>query len=254
MARKIGLIGAMPQELQAVVSLIQNTATRRIGGRDYHVGQLEGLDVVAVLSRGGKVAAAITVTTLILEFDVDEVIFTGVAGGLDPDVHIGDVVIGERLIQHDVDPRPVMPRFEVPLLGVTYFHSDPARVAMARAAAEAFFRDELPEELRERFDLRPPQVRHGDIASGDQFIATARAKQALTEALPRVLCVEMEGAAVAQACYELGRPCLVIRTISDAADDEASFNFMTFIDQVASRYARSIIAHIFRQIASVTKP
>ncbi len=245
MSKKIGLIGAMPQELKAVVALIQDAHSVVKGNRIYYEGTLHGQEVVAVYSRSGKVAATITVCSLILEFGVDEIIFIGVAGHIDPDLHIGDVVIAERLIQHDVDARPVMPQYEIPLLGVTYFQSDESRRKMAFEAAKFFIDHNLPDELKERFHIRKPHVVYGDIASGDQFIAGNEEVDALAKALPNVACVEMEGAAVAQACYEFGIPFTVIRTISDGADDEAEINFWEFADNVAGLYGAGIIAGMF---------
>jgi adenosylhomocysteine nucleosidase len=241
MKHRIGIIGAMPQELAAVVALIEGVEVVEKGNRQYFVGELFGSPVVAAYSRSGKVAAAITVCTLLLDFDVKEVIFTGVAGAVSQQRHIGDVVVGSRLIQHDVDARPVMPRFEIPLLGITYFETNAARSQQAVAATQVFLAERLPAALKQRFHLRHPEVVQGDIASGDQFIASDASRQQLREVLPDIECVEMEGAAVAQVCYEHGIPFTVIRTISDAADDDATVNFLSFIEEVASLYAVEII-------------
>ncbi|MEM6801894.1 MAG: 5'-methylthioadenosine/adenosylhomocysteine nucleosidase [Bacteroidota bacterium] len=239
--RKIGLIGAMPQELQAVVDLIEEVKEIEMGSRIYYEGKIKDQEVVAVFSRSGKVAAAISVCNLILHFEVDEVIFIGVAGGVKRDLKVGDVVIADRLIQHDVDARPVMPQYEIPFLGVTYFQSDKGRSERAFSAARNFLEEGLPADLKDRFNIHSPRVIYGDIASGDQFFAAEADVLALGEALPSVACVEMEGAAVAQACYEYDIPFTVIRTISDGADEDAGVNFQDFADNVANLYGAAII-------------
>jgi len=246
MSQKIGLIGAMPQELEAVVHLLEDVTEVEKGNRTYFQGKLHGQEVVAVFSRSGKVAATITVCNLILEFGVDEIIFIGVAGGVDRDLHIGDVVVAERLIQHDVDARPVMPQYEIPLLGVTYFHSDESRRKQAFDSAKNFIENDLPDALKERFHIRKPHVVYGDIASGDKFFSAEADVLALGKALPSVACVEMEGAAVAQACYEYGIPFTVIRTISDGADEHADVNFLEFANNVANLYGAAIIEGMFK--------
>ena len=245
MSKKIGLIGAMPQELQAVVDLIDQPKQSQKSNRTYYEGTLHGQSVVAVFSRSGKVAATITVCSLILDYGVDEIIFIGVAGGVDRALHIGDVVIAKRLIQHDVDPRPVMPQYEIPLLGVTYFESDEERSKVAFDSATDFVENRLPPALMERFHIRKPRVVYGDIASGDKFFSNESEVLALGEALPTVSCVEMEGAAVAQACYEFGIPFTVIRTISDGADEHADVNFLEFANNVANLYGAAIIEGMF---------
>ena len=231
----------MPQELQAVVDLIEEVKEIEMGSRIYYEGKIKGQEVVAVFSRSGKVAAAIAVCNLILHFEVDEVIFIGVAGGVKRDLKVGDVVIADRLIQHDVDARPVMPQYEIPFLGVSYFQSDKGRSERAFSAARNFLEEGLPEELKDRFNLHAPQVIYGDIASGDKFFAAEADVLALGEALPSVACVEMEGAAVAQACYEYNIPFTVIRTISDGADEDAGVSFQDFADNVANLYGAAII-------------
>ena len=119
--RIVGILGAMPQEVDDVIRLLKNAQEFSFGMRTYISGQINGTDAVVVFSRWGKVAAAATVSALIHHFAVTEIIFTGVAGAIDPKLKIGDIVIGRRLIQHDIDARPLMQRFEVPLLSKTYF-------------------------------------------------------------------------------------------------------------------------------------
>ncbi|MFA6582380.1 MAG: 5'-methylthioadenosine/S-adenosylhomocysteine nucleosidase, partial [Paludibacter sp.] len=107
----LGIMGAMPEEMDKIIASITNKQIEESGSRIYYRGELFGQEVVAVFSRWGKVAAAATVTHLILEYKVDRIIFTGVAGAISPELNVGDVVIGQRLFQHDMDARPLMRRF-----------------------------------------------------------------------------------------------------------------------------------------------
>lgn len=239
--KTIGLIGAMPQELEHVVELIENLEVTEKGNREYYSGTLNGKNVVAVFSRGGKVAAAITVATLILEYKVDVVIFTGVAGAVSRDIHVGDIVIATRLIQHDVDPRPLMPRYEIPFLGVTWFETDQVLTNKAYEATRALLEEDDEPEVRKKFGITSPKVVLGDIACGDQFIGSHDAVDQLATDIPSLQCVEMEGAAVAQVCYEYDIPFAVIRSISDNANDDAHVDFMAFIEEVANHYSVEIV-------------
>lgn len=247
----IGILAAMPQEIEHVVRDVRADQMFESGMRTYHRGQLHGRDCVVTLSRVGKVAAATTAMHLILELGVSEIIFTGVAGALSPELNVGDVVVASELIQHDLDARPLFPRFEAPLLGVSRFGIASGRVARADQAARRYLSDDLTvsilESDRDRFNLLAPRVWTGLIASGDQFITSHEARDAIRDALPDALCVEMEGAAVAQVCFEHDTPLTVIRTISDAADDAAPVDFSAFIERVASEYSRGIVRRLLSE-------
>jgi adenosylhomocysteine nucleosidase len=244
----IGLIAAMHHE---VASLLQHMeaygSVRRIGMRDYYTGRILGQDVIVVLARVGKVAAAATTVTLIQEFKVDAVVMTGLAGGVAPDVAVGDVVVAERLIQHDLDGRPFWPQYQVPLLEKAEFQTDQALRTRLQLAAQRFFQEDfearLDFETRARFRLKKPTLHTGMIASGDQFMGETRAVAQLRAALPHALCVEMEGAAVAQVCHEYDVPCAIMRTVSDRADDSAHVDFAAFLNDVASVYSDGVIRH-----------
>lgn len=244
----IGILAAMPQEIAHVVRDVRADSIHESGMRTYHRGSLHGVDCIVTLSRVGKVAAAATVMHLILEFGVSEIIFTGVAGALSPDLNVGDIVVATELIQHDLDARPLFPRFEAPLLGVSRFRVEHERAARAQRAAEQYlgadFTSAISETDRARFNLHQPRVHTGLIASGDQFITSIAARDALRDVLPDALCVEMEGAAVAQVCHEHHVPLTVIRTISDSADDDAPINFSAFMENIASEYSRGIMKRI----------
>lgn len=248
----------MPPEIAVLKRDLQNARRQTRGMREYLEGTLYGRDVVLVLSRCAKVAAASTVTTLIEVFGVDLVVFTGVAGAIDAALEIGDVVIATALLQHDLDARPLFRRFEVPLLDQILFETPPTLVALAHRSAQAYLcgamNQDVPEEVRDAFGIgSPPKISEGLIVSGDQFIAdpaaALRLRAALTTAgVPAPLCVEMEGAAVAQVCYEHGIPVVVMRTISDKADHSAAMVFTPFVEKVASHFAAGIVKELITRI------
>jgi adenosylhomocysteine nucleosidase len=238
---RLGLISALQQEQQGLVDEMSNAQRHPRAMREYVHGKLWEMDCVCVLSRLGKVAAAATVATLIERFGVTHIVFTGVAGAADPAVRVGDVVIADALLQHDMDATPLFPRFEVPLTGQNRFATDLGLTDRLAAAANAFFTQDLHAAVgtgdREAFRLHQPRVHRGLIGSADEFIDSAARLQELKSFLPDLLAVEMEGAAVAQVCFEFGIPFAVIRTISDNANEHAPLDFMRFIERVASRYA-----------------
>ncbi len=221
---RLGIISALAEEQQGLLEALESPVTRVHGMREYTAGTLWEIDAVCVLSRIGKVAAAMTAAILVEKFGVTHIVFTGVAGSGDQHVNVGDIVVADSLVQHDMDASPLFPRFEVPLTGLTRFATDVALTERLAAAA-----------------AKTTRVHRGLIASGDQFIGRLQQITALKTALPDLLAVEMEGAAVAQVCFELGIPFAVIRTISDNANDEAAVDFLHFIQTVASRYAHEVI-------------
>ncbi|CAB3753757.1 5'-methylthioadenosine/S-adenosylhomocysteine nucleosidase [Paraburkholderia humisilvae] len=241
--RPLGVMAALPDELGDLVAAMRaegDVRTVAHGQRDYHVGTVHGAPCVVTLARIGKVAAAATVSALIHVFDIDAVVFTGVAGGVGRDVQIGDIVVAHTLMQHDLDASPLFPRFEVPLLGISRFAADATLAARLAAACEDFVERE-GRALATRFSTAPPRVHRGLVISGDQFIASAAAVNALRAALPDALAVEMEGAAIAQVCYEYGVPCAIVRTISDTADVHAPASFSTFLVEIAGTYSSGIL-------------
>ncbi len=255
---KIGILGAMEQEVSLLQRALTDARRQSRGMRDYLEGRLYDREVVLVFSRMAKVAAASTVTTLIEVFDVDLVVFTGVAGAAESSLHIGDVVIGTALLQHDLDPRPLFRRFEVPLLNKVLFEAPSALVELASRSAHAYLDTHLPEDIPahvlRHFGIQAsPAVRAGLIISGDQFVSSPLTLRSLQEALadaglPCALCVEMEGAAVAQVCYEHDVPVIVLRTISDRADHSAAVDFVPFVDKVASHFTAGIVRELIARV------
>jgi adenosylhomocysteine nucleosidase len=243
-AAPIAIVAAMHEELSALLAQMPDEQRVRIAGRDFWVGHLHGQPVVAVLSRIGKVAAAVTATMLLERFAVGAIVFTGVAGGLAPGVNVGDVVVATQLLQHDLDASPIFPKYEVPLLGLSRFTADAAISDALAGVAEVTLRDPLAlvgQEAVDEFGLQSPKVHRGLLVSGDRFVSTAAESEALRLSLPDALAVEMEGAAVAQVCHDYGVPFAAMRTISDRADDEAHGDFARFVAEVASRYSLALV-------------
>ena len=229
-------------------------------GRKFWIGHLDGHEVVAVLSGVGKVAAATTATLLAGELGVERAIFTGTAGGLHARARVGDVVVAEALLQHDMDASPLFPRHEVPFYGTDRFATDAAMSAALAEAARAVLDAALQRSDGDAgegldaarlaaFGIDAPQVHAGLVLSGDRFVATAGESEALRRRLPEALAVEMEGAALAQVCFDFGLPFAVVRTVSDRADDSAHVDFMRFVDSVASRYTVEIVRRFLRDFA-----
>ncbi len=233
MGAPLAIVSAMREELDAVLRLMPDERRELVGGREYWRGHLHGQEVIAVLSRIGKVAAATTATALIERFGVDAIVFTGVAGGLGPDVRVGDVVVADAFLQHDLDASPLFPRHEVPLYGRSRFATDAALTARLAQAARAA--------------LPGAGFHQGLIVSGDRFVSTTGEARALQAELPDALAVEMEGAAIAQVCHDYGVAYAAVRTVSDRADDAAHGDFTTFIEQVASRHSAAIVRALLGQ-------
>ncbi len=241
---RIALVSAMHEELAAVLARMPDEQKTVVAGREFWVGHWHGHEVVAVLSRIGKVAAATTATTLIERFGVNRIVFTGVAGGLAPQVSVGDVVVARAFIQHDMDASPLFPRHEVPLTGISHFLADPVLSDALAAAAPLALQDmlaTLPASEWLNLDLPNAQVHQGLIASGDRFVSQTVESQALQRELPDALAVEMECAAMAQVCHDYGVPLAAVRTISDRADDAAHMDFPKFIQSIASRYSVAVL-------------
>ncbi|CAN5290569.1 5'-methylthioadenosine/adenosylhomocysteine nucleosidase [soil metagenome] len=254
---RLGLISALHQEQTGLIDLMEGSQVVQRGMRDYVTGRLLGIDCVCVLSRIGKVAAAATAATLIERFNVTHIVFTGVAGSADAEVAVGDIVVAEGLIQHDMDASPLFPRFEIPLTGLSNFVSDKLLTSQVGQAANDFLKLDFQQHVeaadRSTFRLANPRVHQGLIVSGDEFIHSRSRHAALKQALPASLAVEMEGAAVAQVCFEFGIPFAVIRTISDGANEDSLHDFMHFIERVAARYAFHIIKRLCQLLAEQSR-
>lgn len=211
--------------------------------------------MVLTFSRWGKVAAACTATTLIQKFNVDLLLFTGVAGAVDPMLNVGDVVIGDGHYQHDMDTTPIFAKYQIPLTDTILFEPNEALVSNVSTAVEKFIEkieNSISAELLAKYSIFKPAVYRGIIASGDKFVTDPAAHADLSYAVGerKTLAVEMEGAAVAQVCDDHGVPYIIIRTISDKADHSAAVDFQSFVTAVASQYSAGILKEYFHELAT----
>lgn len=253
---RLAIISALHEELAAVLDLLPDERRVDVAGRAFWCGSLHGQEVVAVLSRVGKVAAATTATVLAERFGVERIVFTGVAGGLGAGVQVGDVAVAHGFLQHDMDASPIFPRWELPGYGMARMPCDAGLTAMLFEAVNDYLT-----RGKGGFDPQNPGIGHshasrvhqGLIVSGDRFVSTSAESGALRQALAaaghEALAVEMEGAAVAQVCHDYGLPFAAVRTISDRADDGAHVDFPHFVRHVASRYADHIIREFLRLLS-----
>lgn len=210
----------MKEEVSCFLRHMESAKTVKKAHLTFVQGSLNGREVVATISGIGKVNAAVSTQVMIDFFDVKSIICTGVAGGLDPALEIGDVVISRDLVQHDVDVTAFgyEPGF-IPRLGIKNFPADGELIRKAYEAGNAL--------------LKENKVITGRILSGDTFISSPERKVWLFETFGGS-CVEMEGGAVAQVCYLNKVPFVVIRSISDGADGVAAIDYRGFVRKAAS--------------------
>ncbi|MDF2720467.1 MAG: nucleosidase [Paenibacillus sp.] len=228
MWNKIGLIGAMAEEIERIEERLSDETVTDKAGIRFREGTFCGKRVVLCKSGVGKVNAAATTQILIDRFGVDAIIFTGVAGALDPSLDIGDIVISTDCQQHDMDVTPLgFARGVIPYSNTSVFPAEQSLVKLAAEASTA---------------LAQGRTVQGRVLSGDQFIADRDTVKLLHEQLGGA-CTEMEGSAVAQVCAMNGVPYVVIRSMSDKADGSAHVNFAEFAVQSADRSFR-IVEHM----------
>lgn len=245
---KIGIMGAMLEEVDLIKTLMQSTDITEDGSRHYYHGTINNIDSILTFSRWGKVASSTTATALITKFGITHLLFTGVAGATHPDLKIGDIVVSDTLYQHDMNASPLFPKFEIPLTQTSFFKTSPQLKELAQKAVRKTLETEILAKEHASFNIEHPKMMTGMIATGDQFIADQQKTQQLLADQPEALAVEMEGAAVAQVCYDYDIPFTVIRTISDQADHKAHIDFPLFIKDIASHYSKHIVEHFFRSL------
>lgn len=222
----IGIIGAMEEEVSVLKKEMVSRQVFEYAGMRFHKGQLSGKEVIVVRSGVGKVNAGICAQILIDRFAVSMLINTGIAGSLDNRIDIGDVVISTDSVQHDINA--VAFGYEVgqiPRMDTLSFPADIKLVNLAKKVNEAV----------------NPDVKTfmGRIATGDCFVADAETKKYIVDKF-NPLCVEMEGAAIAQAAYINNVPYIITRAISDKADDSAHVDYPEFEARAIERSVRLI--------------
>lgn len=226
-----GILVAMPEEFSVLENLIVNPSRVKIGLREIITGEINNKPVFLTLTGIGKVASTLGAAILCNHFNVSNLIVTGVAGGVGDNIHVGDFVVAKSLIQHDIDASPVPPfeKFEIPSLRKKYFETDVELSKKAIAGLDNYLKD------------KKHNVHSGIIASGDQFIASQEVVKSLSELIPGLSAIEMEGAAVAQVGYEMNVPVVVARCISDKGDEHAPGGFMEFIKEYAAPASAEIV-------------
>ena len=222
----LGIIGAMAVEIAALKENMENMRETTRAGMVFYEGKLQGVDAVVVQCGIGKVNAAMCTQILCDCFHVTHVVNTGIAGSLCAELDIGDLVISRDAIHHDFDlhfwGRPIG---QVPGFDVTAFPADEKMIELAFASAEA---------------VNPGHTKIGRVASGDQFICSKEQKEKII-ADTQGICAEMEGASIAHTAYRNGVPFVIIRAISDKADDSAEMDYPTFEAIAAQRCAQVML-------------
>lgn len=224
--KKIGIIGAMELEVDTLKSKMQVAAKTKKAGMEFFEGTLNGVEVVIVRSGVGKVNAGICTQILSDLFHVTHIINTGVAGSLEAEINIGDIVVSTDVLQHDVDATGFGYALgEIPQLGTLSFAADAKMAELAKSVCE-----------RVNTEIR---VFSGRIVSGDQFICDKEVKNRIYSNF-KGLCTEMEGAAIGQAAYLNEVPFVILRAISDKADDSAEMDYPTFERKAAEHCAKLV--------------
>ena len=229
---KLGIIGAMETEVQFLIeNMKKNGAVKETpaGNLVFYEGKLEGKDLVVVKSGIGKVNAALCAQRLILQFGAEKVINSGIAGAMGGDLRMFDMVVSTEAVYHDVDAtvwgyKPT----QIPQMKESTFKADEKLVQ----AAINTFNNSVKEEGR--------KILAGRIASGDQFIADKEKKNHIKE-ICSPLCVEMEGAAIAHACYLNNVPFVILRCMSDMADDTVEVTTSFNEDEAASISSKFVL-------------
>jgi adenosylhomocysteine nucleosidase len=215
----IGIIGAMDAEVRGIISKLDFHKTEKVGGIEFHTGNLFEKKVVIARCGVGKVFAALTAEAMIIKYSPDLIVNTGVAGGLDSSLATADIVAAEKLCQHDMDTSPLGdPKGFVSGIEKIFFDSDARALDILSSSGN---------ELG-------ITVKRGTVATGDVFVADDMTRQRIISDFGASAC-EMEGAAIAQAAYVNGVPFVVVRAISDGANGDSVMDFPTFLGVAAKK-------------------
>ncbi len=239
---KTGLIGAMKEEILMLEDLIKDLKVEKHGSREFYSGTIEGQEVVMCLSGWGKVAAASTATSLINLYHADQLLFIGLAGSMQAQLNVGDIIVADKLVQHDVELNMLenFPEVEPPFWKKFEFGLLPVAWQKSHRAVQKFILNLDKGEYPAIGNGYHPGLFIGSIGTGDQFIASAEGKNRICNRFPELLCTEMEGAAIAQVAADYNIPCSVIRIISDKADEQAHEFFVKFLFENISRISVEI--------------
>lgn len=234
------ITSALPEEQAGMIQLLSNHEHVAQIPRRLDKGLIHQKSVILALAGVGKVAAATTATMLIERHKVQRIIFTGLAGAVAAHVNVGDVVVGSEYLQHDMDASPLFPRFEIPYTGISRYRADEALITTILGALCAI--------STRAIGLNALKIHQGLIVSGDRFVSSASEVKTLRQRLPDALCVEMEGAAMAQVCHDYEIPFAAVRSISDKADDSAHVDFPKFVSEVAGPIAMRFVHALMQRL------
>ncbi|MBR2047441.1 MAG: 5'-methylthioadenosine/adenosylhomocysteine nucleosidase [Oscillospiraceae bacterium] len=230
---KLGIIGAMDVEVAILKEKMTEKSVTNVGKMAFFQGKLAGCDVVVAQCGVGKVHAAMCAQTLCDRFGVTHLVNTGIAGSLDNELDIGDVLVSRDVMQHDFDCYHFgYPMCKIPGLDVTAFPADEGLIAMAFEASEA---------------LKPGHTKIGRVATGDQFVASQELKDRIIDRTG-ANCTEMEGGAIAQVAYVNQVPFVILRAISDKADNSAEMDYPTF-ERLAAEHCAAVTEALAKKMA-----
>jgi len=221
---KLAIMGAMEEEIKPLLEYFTNIKKIQYASNTYYKAKYNDIDVVIAYSKIGKVFSTLTASTMIEKFNCNMLLFSGVAGGINPKLKIGDLIVANTLCQHDLDitafghPHGYVPGGEV------YIKTDEN---LKNIAIEVAKQNNI-------------KIIEGTIATGDQFIANEKTKEFIKDTF-NADALEMEGASVAVVCDALNVPCLILRAISDTANMDAGFNFDEFLDTSAKKSAQFLV-------------
>lgn len=223
---KVGIIGAMDEEIELLRGRIQDMETTIVAGSEFYKGSIEGVEVVLLKSGIGKVNAAMGTTLLIDKFRPDVILNTGSAGGFHQDLNVGDIVISSEVRHNDVDVTVFGYEFgQVPRMPAFYEPEEKLVEAAVRSAEK----------------ISGIQVAKGLIASGDSFMSDPARVEYIRTKLPELYAAEMEAAAIAQVAHQFGVPFVIIRSLSDIAGKDANLSFDQFLQTAAKNSAELIL-------------
>jgi adenosylhomocysteine/aminodeoxyfutalosine nucleosidase len=209
---KIAIMGAMPEEIEPLLKKVENVKKIEYANNSYYEATYKGKELVIAYSKIGKVFSTLTASTLIEKFGCTKLLFSGVAGAINPELHIGDLIIADKLCQHDLDISIFGHAYGFVPEGAVFVESDAGLREVAKKVAKA-------NELK---------LIEGTIATGDQFVASNERKAFIVEHF-QADALEMEGASVAVVCDALNVPFFILRAISDTANDDAGVDFDEFM-------------------------
>lgn len=228
---KYGIICAMEEEIKELLANLKEVQEQNVGDMHYYAGKIFDNDVVLVQSGIGKVQAGITTAFLIQNFNVDCVINSGSAGGIGEGLHIGDLVLSTGTAYHDADATAFGYKMgQLPSQPQIF----PADKNLITKISQAAVENKI-------------KIHEGLIVTGDQFVSSKDKINEIKETFPQALCCEMEGAAIGQVAYEFNIPYLVIRAMSDTADEEASQSFDEFIIDAGKRSAKMLLTLLSKE-------